>query len=156
MSLNYKPKTKPANWMSAFPPKPVNAASKPIRSVSERQAVRNAEYAKAKREWWRKFNGSLCIVARTVLKKIEPVENKPHHIRGRAGKLLCDTRYWLACSREGHEWIHQHPAEAVTHGWLAGKGQWGRSEPDVYEILETLHDREVAFLARQIAAAESL
>ncbi len=29
-----------------------------------------------------------------------------HHLRGRAGQLLLDERYWLAVSRKAHDWIH--------------------------------------------------
>lgn len=47
-----------------------------------------------------------------------------HHVRGRSGEALLDTRYWLPVSRQGHRWIHDHPAEAAQRGWLASKGQW--------------------------------
>lgn len=53
--------------------------------------------------------------------KICPVTKKPatecHHKKGRIGKLLLDTRYWLAVSREGHKWIEEHPIEAKEKGW---------------------------------------
>lgn len=48
------------------------------------------------------------------------IEN--HHIRGRAGTLYRDQRYWMAVSKQGHRWIHSHPAEAKSRGWL---GPWG-------------------------------
>ncbi len=49
-----------------------------------------------------------------------------HHIRGRAGKLLLDTRYWLAVGERGHRWIHDNPAKAQERGWLAKLGEWGK------------------------------
>lgn len=54
--------------------------------------------------------------------KICPVTGRPaeqvHHIRGRLGKLLCDVRYWLPVTQEGHLWIHSFPNEAREKGWL--------------------------------------
>lgn len=49
-----------------------------------------------------------------------------HHMRGRIGRLLCDKRYWLAVSREGHEKIGREPDWARRMGYLCVKGQWGR------------------------------
>ena len=51
-----------------------------------------------------------------------------HHVRGRLGALLLDDRHWMAVSRQGHQWIHDHPARARELGWLAQPGEWGRTE----------------------------
>ena len=40
-----------------------------------------------------------------------------HHIKGRIGDLLTDTRYWLAVSREAHIMIEQNPEWAKEHGY---------------------------------------
>jgi len=45
----------------------------------------------------------------------------PHHIRGRRGELLCDTRYFIAaCDGECHiPFIHRHhKADAIRLGLL--------------------------------------
>lgn len=52
-----------------------------------------------------------------------------HHIRGRAGNLMLDTRFWLAVSRQGHNRIHTEPEWARRHGFLAQQGQWGKQNP---------------------------
>lgn len=31
-----------------------------------------------------------------------------HHMRGRTGGLLCDTRYWLAVCQDCHRYIEDH------------------------------------------------
>lgn len=31
-----------------------------------------------------------------------------HHMKGRTGSLLCDTRYWLAVCQECHRYIEDH------------------------------------------------
>lgn len=51
-----------------------------------------------------------------------------HHVRGRSGGLLLDRRWWLAVSAAGHDWVHTHPAEAAERGWLAGMGEWLKSD----------------------------
>lgn len=53
--------------------------------------------------------------------KICPITGQPateiHHKKGRIGKLLCDVKYWLAVSREGHIWIENNPKEAKEKGY---------------------------------------
>jgi len=41
-----------------------------------------------------------------------------HHIKGRKGPLLNDTRFWMAACQNGHTWIHDHPNEARKKGLL--------------------------------------
>lgn len=41
-----------------------------------------------------------------------------HHMRGREGMLLFDTRYWLASCRDCHQWIHNSPGDAKGLGLL--------------------------------------
>ena len=53
-----------------------------------------------------------------------------HHVRGRAGTLLIDTRFWLPVSRQGHDWIHRHPVLARIRGLLAERGYWGTAPKD--------------------------
>lgn len=40
-----------------------------------------------------------------------------HHMKGRIGDLLTDTKYWLAVSREAHIMIEQNPEWAKEHGY---------------------------------------
>lgn len=51
-------------------------------------------------------------------------QKTPHHIRGRLGALLCDTRFWLAVCFKHHNWIHKHPDAARKRGYLANLGEW--------------------------------
>lgn len=53
-----------------------------------------------------------------------------HHARGRAGSLLIDARFWVAVSREGHDWIQAHPIEARQRGLLCERGQWNSPPRD--------------------------
>lgn len=40
-----------------------------------------------------------------------------HHMKGRIGDLLIDTKYWLAVSREAHILIEQNPEWAKEQGY---------------------------------------
>ncbi|QNS40152.1 hypothetical protein H0S70_06985 [Chryseobacterium manosquense] len=40
-----------------------------------------------------------------------------HHMRGRIGSLLLDTRYWLAVSRNGHRRIEENPEWAKENNY---------------------------------------
>lgn len=121
-----------APWTTAFPeqvkrtPKRMKPPKrrKPIRQVSNRRAAEMAIYRKAVtlalRNAWE--DGLWCPVF-----GLNPVE-EIHHKRGRAGRLLLDTRHWLAVSRDGHRWIHDHPLEARMRGWMCAKGDWNRPD----------------------------
>lgn len=92
-----------------------------MKRVSDRQRKRLAEYSKLKREYLKQH--PFCEVYPD--RRSEDI----HHLRGRTGRLLCDTRYWCAVSRAGHVWIHNNIQWARDNGWLCEKGKWGRSEP---------------------------
>ena len=51
-----------------------------------------------------------------------------HHRFGRVGKLLRWQAGWMAVSRLGHRWIHQHVSEARAHGWMAPVGQFNNQK----------------------------
>ena len=55
-----------------------------------------------------------------------------HHLRGRLGTLLCDTRFFLAVCRGCHDKIRMRTADAIKHGYLPPKGEWNtlpKNEP---------------------------
>jgi hypothetical protein len=99
---------------------------KPISQKSKAQRGKDAEYQKAKSEWWPSVRGQHCPVMLAIFKRLVLVTPKPHHMRGRLGPLLCDTQYWLAVSREGHDWIHRNIAEARKRKWYAEPGEWNQ------------------------------
>lgn len=124
-----KKKTKKkALWCSAFPEQMDNHVEKA--KASERTLYRKE--AKAFIERKRKF-GKLCPVVMTIGdlrngfkygKPISPKLTEVHHLRGRKAGLLRDKRFWMACSRLGHRWIHENVEEARKRGWLCAKGEW--------------------------------
>lgn len=40
-----------------------------------------------------------------------------HHQMGRLGDFLFNTHHFLACCRECHQWIHDHPKLAILNGF---------------------------------------
>lgn len=80
---------------------------KPIRKISKKRAIQNAEYLKLRAKF---LPGKIC-----------PITNRPateiHHKKGRVGKLLMDVRFFLGVTREGHNYIESHPEEAFEKGW---------------------------------------
>ena len=108
---------------------------KPIRPVSKRRQAVTEEYRKAARAFVRAAikRGEVCPVWRAVKELHDGVKygwqisgrlNEVHHTRGRAGTLLTDERHWIAVSKLGHRWIHEHPAEARARGWICAEGKW--------------------------------
>lgn len=145
MSLHgYKKKGKPALWMSVFPEQAVKTMTKPekvaklcklIRPVSKRHQATDREY----REKARAFvvaaiaRGETCPVVNTIEDLRDstrygwPCSNKlneVHHLRGRAGSLKLDERFWMPISKAGHRWVHGNMEEARQHGWLCQIGEW--------------------------------
>lgn len=41
-----------------------------------------------------------------------------HHVKGRAGHLLCDVTFWMALCQPCHTWIHSHAKLAREAGLL--------------------------------------
>lgn len=85
-------------------------ARAPLRRVSAKRAKENREYTKRRKEFLSRHRW--CVVY-----PYEPA-TEVHHKDGREGSLLNQEELWLAVSRRGHEFIHQHPNEARKRGWL--------------------------------------
>ncbi len=111
-------------------------AKKPIRKVSKKLSARLKLYAKARAkyldahpycQWWLAENGFLeqdvtfggrlsGILSSVSLKAPRSIEI--HHRKGRVGNLLYDQSYFMAVSREGHNWIHANPRESYESGYM--------------------------------------
>ncbi len=79
-----------------------------IPKVSKKRKTDNSEYMKLKAEF---MIGKVCPIYPHL-----PVKDI-HHKAGRTGKLLNDTRYWLAVSRKGHIKIELNPKWARENGY---------------------------------------
>ena len=130
--MTRKPKRPLALWTRTYPDqaKKLMPERKPrkLRRRSIAMSKRMKEYAKLKEQFLQ--DNPQCQVFPWICEcnQFRPA-TQIHHIRGRAGSLLLDTRFWMAVSQEGHEFIHKNPELARKHGYLCAKGQWNKPVP---------------------------
>lgn len=109
---------------------------KPLPKVSARGKARNAEYAKAKAAWLANGGAGDCEMVYVWKDQATSQElvrgprgsdgcgcgNKPsrspHHLKRRAGPLLCDIRFFCALCPADHRWVHDNEEEARRLGYL--------------------------------------
>lgn len=84
-----------------------------INQVSKKKSKEVAEYS-AKKKKFLEENPRCAVFPGQSSKDI-------HHIRGKIGSRFLDERYWLAVSREGHNWIHDNEEEASKKGWYLSR-----------------------------------
>lgn len=106
----------------------------PIKKVSDKRKAESYLYTKKRKIFLAKPENKYCPVAKAVYEgKINPDEfedselifqyegyflaTEVHHKAGRIGKLLNYVPYWLAVSRNGHEWINANPKKALALGF---------------------------------------
>jgi hypothetical protein len=90
---------------------------KAIKRASSKREKQERAYSIAKDLFLAKEENKFCpVIAKLENKTISATE--VHHTNGREGERLNDQEYWLAVSREGHQWIHANPELAREQGWL--------------------------------------
>lgn len=101
------------------PPKP--RIRRPIKQYSTKQAKLNVRYAKVRKYFLERPENKICPVTK------EPTTDI-HHKRGRVGyaddwarkhdiPLMVDERYFLAVSRNGHNYIEKNVDWAIENGY---------------------------------------
>lgn len=93
--------------MSAPKPKRV-----PVNKVSDKQKERLEIYNARVKEW--KVENPKCKATINEFCTKETQDN--HHMKGKIGELLFDEKYWLPCCRSCHDYIGQHPLDALKRG----------------------------------------
>ncbi len=112
-----------------------------IKPVSDKRRKAMREYTKLRKafleahpfcQWWLKEQGDECPggLSEEYAKENDgrfrinsvpsqcPRATECHHRNGRTGTNYLDTSTWMAVSRQGHEWIHQHPSQARAKGYI--------------------------------------
>lgn len=106
---------------------------KPLRSEekSQRKLDRAAAYEEAKMRAVRVLGKVWFAETGTIVGACDRCGSTStldvHHVRGRAGMLLCDQRYWKLVCRTCHKHIHSHIEESRKRGWIAKPGEWGKT-----------------------------
>lgn len=90
---------------------------KPIAHASPKLKSELTLYGKEKKEFLNLMSVHPCPVMLKIKGKRFKITDL-HHMAGRKGKLLRYKPYWLAVSREGHNWIHDNPEKAYELGFL--------------------------------------
>lgn len=116
--MNPTKKTKPAIWRKAFPDqavklRPENTERGGVKARSGSENRRTEVYNAIKELFLQR---PLCCERCKMPLYLVPLD--VHHKAGRDGLLLFDVRHFAALCRDCHTWIHAHPAEAKTKGWL--------------------------------------
>lgn len=124
--MNTKPKQKKAPWFIAkYGENQTTKKPKPIRRRSVTESKRMRAYLQQRSVWLLRTENQWCIVVKETTGAIVRA-TEVHHMRGRAGSLLCDERFWLPVSAEGHRIIHDSPESARARGWICKKGEWNK------------------------------
>lgn len=115
-----KKSTKPkAAWTRAFPDqakalRPENSSAGGVKVRSGSQEVRMHIYREIRNMFLRE--NDICTLCWRNSIKVTSAE--VHHMRGRAGLILFDVRWFLPVCSVCHRWIHDNPAEATKLGLL--------------------------------------
>lgn len=101
-------------WSGGFckyhAPKKVKQVKRaPLKKISDKRKAQVAVYSLLKKQFLK--DNPKCLVTGKPSTQI-------HHINHREGERLNDTRYWMAVSQEGHDYIHANPKESYEKGWL--------------------------------------
>lgn len=82
-----------------------------MRRQSRKRASESREYSKLRKAF---------LIAHPIC---QACEDRPsveiHHLRGRIGRLLNMTEFWMALDSQCHAWIGDHKAKARELGWLS-------------------------------------
>ena len=82
----------------------------PIKKVSDKRKIENKDYLKVRKVFLQSL--MFCQV-----KRCKALATEVHHKKGRIGKLLTDTRYFLGVCRECHNKIELEPLWAKENGY---------------------------------------
>lgn len=125
--MSYQRKTKPALWTTmrdALRPRgntTVKPSRKFIRHATDGRAKQNREYKRLRKEW---LAGKECEGCWPIFNRKQAPATELHHRRGRAGRLLLESRWFCALCDECHRYVHDHPNGARELGLLAKHGEW--------------------------------
>ena len=88
-----------------------NKNNKYMRNKSKKLYIREVKYFLERKEFLDKPENHICPITGERTTDV-------HHKAGRVGKILLEQVYLLAVSRDGHDWIHNHPKESYEKGYL--------------------------------------
>lgn len=97
---------------------------KPLKKQSKSQQRRLREYYKIRAQYLRDHPAcAICL----LLDQTPAPSTEVHHVRGRAGKLIFDTRFFAPSCRGCRDVPHNNPKWAREVGLLASAADWNTS-----------------------------
>jgi hypothetical protein len=81
-----------------------------LKAVSDKRKTQQRQYWSLRKEFLKEH--PVCEDCR------KKRSGEVHHTRGRWGKLLVDTQYWMAVCWDCHAKIHENPRLAREKGYL--------------------------------------
>lgn len=84
--------------------------AKAIPKVSDKRKVENLKYIAQRIVFLGKKENQVCPITKKQTTDV-------HHKKGRTGTLYLDEKYWVALSREGHQFVEQNPEWAKENGY---------------------------------------
>lgn len=90
---------------------------KPIAPRSKKRAAQEREYSKLRKDFL--LSSPTCQAK--LPNRCTHHATDVHHMKGRIGPLLTDTKFFLAVCRSCHDWIETHPEEAKELGFSISK-----------------------------------
>lgn len=96
--------------------------SKPtkVKPISDKRKKQEQAYLVANRIFLMEERNKFCPVM-ALLHNRTVKTTEVHHKAGRENEMLLDMEYWLAVSREGHEFIHSNHEISYEQGWIITK-----------------------------------
>lgn len=108
-------------------PKPKKKKKKVVRRfisrISPKRRAVLEEYHRLRTDFLR-LHPFCQVCARRDLKQRRSEEI--HHLRGRAGSLMLDRRFWMAACSRCHDWCHNSMDQARKLGCLCQIGDWNK------------------------------
>lgn len=84
-----------------------------IKQVSEKRKLEDIEYKRLRLEFLSSPKNQICPISKQQTVEVH------HTYSGKdRAKYYLDTTTWIAVSRDGHNWIHDHPQDAREQGYL--------------------------------------
>ena len=81
-----------------------------IKPRSKKRQAQEKIYSQLRKAFLSKEENKTCIITGEPTTEI-------HHMKGRIGDLLTNTKYWIALSRDGHIFVEQNPEWAKKNGY---------------------------------------
>lgn len=110
---------KPYNTIQKYCSVKCMKADKKYKAIKKTSTKRQSQiniYTQLRKAFLSKPENKWCPVMQQ-LKNKKVRATTVHHKKGKIGALLNDTRYWVALSMDGHEYVEKHPVWAKENGY---------------------------------------